>query len=427
MQRIHFHNPSIVICEWFPMGRSNMISFNKLTNAHKSFIEPTVYGLGILEDKDLNKGCYRTNRSGFFIKPVDYSSSEFFKAEFLSNSDEGQGKGVEIDKDGACYIGVNFKNDVPIDKTKEITDKTEIEFNHQLISLLADNQVDLLECAYGVKDIVASPFALSSYSMVVTDALIDQEHKEVTINNTIELLQSYKFSNVLMPFTDWIMSHFSIDNCHIFIGMKAMVCIGVPSNSTRKLLKEILFQRTIMDISLKMFSNLWITSKSIGDMSSSMLSANYKELKKLNEDLGKINIDLSRHNIFSEMMTNAVKSKMSNSESYIIHNPKFKDIDYGEGLKVELEKAEDRNLIIKQIFIDVSGLRGQLQQQMNLIMTKNGERLNLIIFILTIFSVIGISDILGFTTGEIILTTGVAAPFILYLIYWWTRFNRNYK
>jgi len=418
MQSIHFHNPSIVICEWFPMGRSNIISLNKLIQAHKRFISPTEYGEGLLKDEDLNKGCYTTKRSGFFINPLDYSYSEFLRAEFSNNVNERQVKGIEIDKDGACYIGMSLNEGLGTD-ILSLIENIKIEFVNQFVPLLADNQVDLLNCAYGVKDIIESPNILSSYSLVISKDI------GLIINSAEEFLSEYY--SLLEPVTDWILSFFSIDGCQIFIGMKAMLCIGVPSDSTLKLLKEILFQRTIMDISLNMYSNLWVTNKSLGDMSSSMLSANYKKLKGLNKDLEKINSNLSRQNIFSEMMTHSVKSKMSVWEALISNNPKFTDLDYGEDIKDELEKAEDRSLIIKQMFIDIEGLRGQFQQQMNLIMTKNGERLNLIIFTLTIFSVIGIADILGFTIEQIILTTSVAAPFVLFIMYWIRRYHRDYR
>ena len=423
MQSIHFHNPSIIICEWFPMGRSNMISLNKLIEAHKRFNSPTEYGMGLLEDEYLNKGCYTTTKTDFFIIPVNYGYSEFLKAEFSNNLYEGHVKGIEIDKDGACYIGMSLNEGLGAD-ILSLIDDIKIEFANQFVPLLADNQVDLLNCAYGVEDILESPSIspsiLPSYSLVISKDI------GLPIISTKEFLENSEYRNILIPVTDWIISHFSIDNCHIFIGMKAIVCIGVPSDSTKKLLKEILFQRTMMDISLKMFSTLWVSNKSLGDMSSSMLTANYKELKRLNKDLGKINSDLSRQNIFSEMMTHSVKSKMFVWESLISNNPSFMDLDYGEDIKVELEKAEDRNLIIKQMYIDIEGLRGQFQQQMNLIMTKNGERLNLIIFFLTIMSVIGFADILGFSIEQIILTASVATPFILFLMYWIRRYYRDY-
>ncbi|MEE4258687.1 MAG: hypothetical protein V2I62_02935 [Bacteroidales bacterium] len=426
MGKLSFFNPSIVICEWLPMGRNNMSALNRHLGSHKQYKAPTEFGMeGVVED--ISKGQFKMKNSGCFLEPVDFTFSGSLKATLKNNFKDQQAKGVELDKDGCCYIGLKLKNKVPIDKTKELIGKTEIEFTRQFVPLLADNQVDLLECAYGVDDIIASPFALSSYSMVVTDALIGADNKEVAINDTEEFIKSEEFSNVLMPVTDWIISHFTIKGCHIFIGMKAMVCIGPYPEPVKELLKGILFQKTILNVSMRMFSNLWAKNKRLTSISESIPKATYKLLKDFNVELGKINNHFSRQNVVSDMMIDAIKKKRTNWDKLIAENKLFQRLDTGEGLKEEQEKSEDRILIIKQMYIDIEGLRDQLQQRMSLIMTKNGQQLNLTLLVLTLISVLGIADIFGFTFRKTILVIFVVAPFIYFAIRSFIRYRKHFN
>lgn len=426
MGKLSFFNPSIVICEWLPMGRNNMSALNRHLGSHKKYKAPTEFGMeGMVED--ISKGEFKMKKSGCFLEPIDFTFSGSLKARLKNNFGDEHAKGIEIDKDGCCYVGLKFRNEVPIDKTKELIGKTEIEFTRQFVPLLADNQVDLLECAYGVDDIIASPFALSSYSMVVTDALMGPANKEVTINTTNEFLCSEEFTNALMPVTDWIISHFSMDGSHIFIGMKAVVCVGPYSDSIKELLKGILFQKTILNVSMRMFSNLWAKNKRLKSISESIPKATYKELKDINIELGQINNHFSRQNIVSDMMMDAIQKKREVWDKLIAENKPFKGLDTGEGLKEELEKSEDRNLIIKQMYIDIEGLRDQLQQRMNLIMTKNGQQLNLTLLVLTLISVLGIADIFGFTIQKTILVIFVVAPFVYFAVRSFIQYRKHFK
>ena len=176
MTEVRFINPSITICEWLPFGRNNMMSLNRHLGSHKKYKSPTEFGME--GEADISNGMFKMEGSGCFLDPVDYSFSDFLRAELRNNFKDKNAKGLEIDKDGSCFIGLKINNELSLERTKELIGKTEIEFTRQFIPLLAANQISLIETVYGVDDIMKSPYALSSYSLVVAESL------GVHINNT---------------------------------------------------------------------------------------------------------------------------------------------------------------------------------------------------------------------------------------------------
>ncbi|MCD4724765.1 MAG: hypothetical protein K8R63_07965 [Bacteroidales bacterium] len=419
MTEVRFINPSITICEWLPFGPNNMMSLNRHLGSHKKYKSPTEFGME--GEADINNGMFKMEGSGCFLDPVEYSFSDFLKAELRNTFKDKNAKGLEIDKDGSCFIGLKINNELSLERTKELIGKTEIEFTRQFIPLLADNQISLIETAYGVDDIMKSPYALSSYSLVVAEGL------GVPINNTKDFLAQEEYENVLMPVTDWITNHFSIDGCHIFIGMKAMVCIGEYSGKIKDLLKGILFQRTILNVSMRMHSKLWAISKRLSQISKEIPAAAYKELKEFNIELGEISNDFSRQHILSDMMMNSLGNGKERWDRLIEGHEAFQLLETGEGFKEEIEKAEDRELVIKQMYIDMESLRDLLQQRTNLIMTKSGQELNLTLLVLTLISVLGIADVFGFTLQKTILVVVVVVPFMYFAIKSFLHYQKHFK
>jgi hypothetical protein len=420
MEKIIFSDPSISVCEWLPFGRNNMMSLNRHLGSHKHYSSPTEFGMEG-QVSDLARGTFRMKSSGCFLEPGEYSFSDYLKARLRNNFDDKHAKGLEIDKDGTCLVGLKTKGALLPEDVKMLIGKTELEFTKQFIPLLADNQVSLIETAYGVDDILKEPHTISSYSLVVTSSL------GVPINNTEEFLNQDKYKNVLMPVTDWITNHFSIDGCHIFIGMKAMVCVGRYSDKIRELLKGILFQRTILNVSMRMYSALWATSKRLSVINDLIPRATYKELRQFNVELGQIGNKFSRQHIISDMLVNALRGGQKAWDELIAENKSFKRIDTGEGFAEEIEKAEDRSLVIKQLYVDIDGLRNQLQQRMNQIMVKNGQELNLTLLVLTLISVLGISVIFDFTLRKIILVAIVLTPFLFFAVKSFMNYKRHFE
>lgn len=414
----YFKNPKIVICEWFPMGTNNIIALNRHVGAHKQYKAPTAFGMKG-EIKDLSKGTFKTLDGGCFLQTVDFSFSEYLKASFKPEIDDKCAKGVDIDKDGACYIGAEFSKNIGIARSKHIIGKSASEFVARFLPILTDTQSSLLKCSYGVNSDDKLLESISSYALIITDDI------GIKIDTSEEFMQSETNRNILAPVTDWIIDHYSIGGCHIFTGMKAMVCVGTPNPEIKQYLKTLLFQNTLFNISLKLHSTMWNSMKSLTSMGKNIPTGNYKMLKLFNEELA------TAQGVFSKqkIVCNQIKNSISSKQQAFIENANKKHPLYNKIIKAyneELEKSNDREILSEQMSIDIQGLRDQLQQRMSLIITKNGQRLNLILLILTLISVMGIGEILGFSHEQIAVVALILTPFIYFAIKSFLQYKKDF-
>ncbi len=414
-----FINPKLVICEWIPMGVNNLISLNRHLGSHKKYTAPTAFGMRG-EVRNLEEGTFKMESAGCFLQPVQFTISGQLKAILKNHHSDNDSRGLDIDKDGACFIGLEFNDQIEIPKIKDIIGIVEAQFALQFLPILTETQLSLLKCSYGTCDNVKLCESISSYSLVITDGV------GVNIRSTQEFLDDVSTKNTLAPITDWIIDHFSSGGCHVFIGMKALVCVGVPDTELIKLLKNILFRYTLFNISLKLYSTMWTSMKTLSGMGQTIPNSNYKVLKVFNNKLADLQNDFSKQKIVCELIKNTVESKLE-----IFINDTDRDSAFYSNLKKgyeeEVEKAHDRSVLIDQMTIDIQALRDQLQQRMSLIITKNGERLNLILLVLTLFSVIGIGEVLGFSTEKVLLVTVVLSPFILIVIRNFIQYRKDYR
>ena len=419
MEKISFHNPSIIISEWLPMGRTNMLTLNRHLGSHKNYKSGTEFGMkGSV--KELDRGVFKMEGRGIFLEPDNFTFSGSMKARIRNSLFDENNKGVELDKDGSSLIGLSFDKDIGIEKTKELIGKEETEFSKQFVPLLAENQINLLKSAYGVQGFDEKTQAMSSYALVISDTL------GIEIRSTKEFQDNEKTKHALMPLTDWVTEHFTIDGNHFFIGMKAMVFIGKYSNDYAEFIKGILFQKTMVNVSTRMFSTLWVTRKKLEKIRSEISSASYKKLKGYNIELSEINTDFSRQNILSDIISNSVKNKQIEWDKILVENKQYSSIYTGEGFVEELEKAEERNLLIKQMNVEIEGLRFLLDQRMNMIMNKNAQKLNLILLILTVISIHEIAGVFGYHLRESILVLFIVVPFAIYAIGSFIQYHKDF-
>jgi hypothetical protein len=125
-------------------------------------------------------------------------------------------------------------------------------------------------------------------------------------------------------------------------------------------------------------------------------------------------------------MTKTIESKLESFLSSAEPNTTyFKEIH--QSFKDELEKSEDRMVITNQMTIDLQSLRDQLQQRISLIMTKSGQRLNLILLVLTVISVMSIGEILGFRNDMLILVLVIIIPFIIIAIKSYIQYRKDFE
>lgn len=419
MDHCSFINPKLVVCEWIPMGVNNLISLNRHLGSHKKYTAPTAFGMRG-EVKNLEEGTFKMESSGCFLQPVEFTISGELKATLKSHYSDSEAKGLEIDKDGACFIGLEFNNRIDIPKVKDIIGIVEAQFASQFLPILTETQLSLLKCSYGTCDNVKLCESISSYSMVIAEGV------GMEIESTQDFLDRDSTKNLLSPVTDWIIDHFSSGGCHVFIGMKALVCVGVPDARLANLLKNILFQYTLFNISLKLYSTIWTSMKTLSVMGQTIPVSNYKVLKEDNYRLAELQNEFSKQKIVCEQIKNTVESKLNS----FINDTDMSCVFYSnvkKGYEEEVEKALDRSVLIDQMTIDIQALRDQLQQRMSLIITKNGERLNLILLVLTLFSVIGIGEVMGFSTDKLLLVIVVLSPFILIVIRNFIQYRKDYR
>ena len=117
----------------------------------------------------------------------------------------------------------------------------------------------------------------------------------------------------------------------------------------------------------------------------------------------------------------------NNKDKKLIKNNNLAYLDIGEGLKEELDKAEERELLIKQMHIDIASLKDQLQNRMNMIMTKNGQQLNLTLLLLTLISVLGVAEIIGFSRQKTIIVTVALIPFLIFTVRSFIYYKKSFS
>jgi len=418
MSQLAFASPKIVVCEWIPMGINNLIFLNRHIGAHKNYSSPTAFGMKGQID-DLHQGSFVMDGKGVLLRPTAYDFSQFLKAEISYSPELNKNKGLEIDKDGACYTGINIKENIRITEAKKIIGKIESEFAEEILPIMKETQLSLLRTSYGVTKNEDLKKVMSSFSLVITDSL------GVSIQDTDSFLEDSETKAIFMPVTDWILDHFTHKNCHVFIGMKGAICVGKPGSYLLEFLKQTLFLKTLFNVSNILFSNMWNSMKILEEIGRKTPKAKFKALQKFNLDLTRLQYTFSRQKIVCDELTKIVNSKMVQIKDY----PEELKVQYhklNKGYNEELEKSNNRKVLTEQMSIDLQGLRELLTQRTSLIMTKNSQQLNLILLILTVISVIGIGELVGFTTDKLILVSLVIAPFIFIIIRSFVQYKRDF-
>jgi len=408
MTKLQLHDPALVNCQWIPTGRNSMDFLNRHLGSHKRYKAPTEFGMpGSVQQ--LKQGAFTLEGHGFYLYPKAYSPSAYLQAELSGSFADSRKKGVELDKDGICLYGMQFGESLDAHTLKRMIALQESEFNQYFLQILTERQKELLCSAYSFNGDQSS-FRPESYALIITDDI------GVQISNAESFMDVAANKDLLAPVTDWVINYFTLEDCHIFIGVKAMVCVGQPSVRMRKLLKHLLQQKTLNIVAQQMYDNLWRTTTILLRIGTQIPSASYKKLERFNKELYQINDNFSRQSLLNEMMKAALENKQEAWEAFLESNTELTSIKTGDSYLECTEKAEDRNRLIQQLAVDIQGLRNQLQQRISLIMTKNGQELNLTLLLLTLISVLGIEAVFDLTTGEIILVLVVLLPFLYFTI-----------
>lgn len=414
-----FVEAKLILCHWIPMGINNLIALNRHVGAHKSYTSPTAFGMeGSV--KDLQKGKVQMESDGALLKPVDYHFSNFLKAELSPKKNPNKTKGLEVQKDGACFIGIDFQKPISTTDIKKTIGELEAEFGAEFIPILTENQQSLLKASYGLDDIQSVEHALSAYSLVITESI------GAEITSTRDFLENEETKNVLPPITDWITDHFSHNGNHVFIGMRAMVCVGQPDDQLLSDLKHILFLKSLFNTSLRLHSVIWKYNKRLENIGNNIPSSNYKTLKRFNMQFAEMQNNLSRLQIVFSQLKNTIQRKQEDFDKHTEHTSLYFE-SINASFNEEIEKSDDRLTMLNQMTVDLNGLRDQVQQKTALIMTKSSQRLNIILLVLTVISVTSVGQILGFSTEMIILGSVVVIPFVFIAIKNYIQYRKDFE
>jgi hypothetical protein len=412
-------NPKLILSHWVPMGINNLIALNRHVGAHKKYTSPTAFGMkGSV--KDLHKGAVQMDGNGALLRPIDFHFSDYLKAELATRNNPESVKGLEIHKDGACFMGIDFEESISVTQLKEAFGTLEAEFISEFVPILNENQQSLLKTCYHVKNIELLKGSMTAYGLILAESL------ETPISTTDEFLQNEETKNLLTPLTDWITESFTYENCHVFIGMRAMVCVGKPNKALLAYLKQSTFLKSLFNMSLRLHSVLWEYNKKIESMSRRIPLSTYKELKKFSFQFSELQNNFSRLQIVFSQLMNAIETNQEDA---------LNNSDLGDSLsnqiqntyKAELEKSADRQTLLKQMNLDLQSLRDQVQQKSSLIMTKSSQRLNVILLVLTVISVPSIGQILGFEKEMIILGSIVGIPFVFIAIKNYIQYRKDFE
>ncbi|MFX1310838.1 MAG: hypothetical protein ACFE8C_14160 [Promethearchaeota archaeon] len=420
-KEILIESPRILVTQFIPMGKNNMISINRHIGAHKKYGTPTEFGMkGAV--KNIKKGNFQMEKSGVFLTTVDYSFSGHINTHLKTSLYADDIIGLNLDKDGFSSLGISIPGkNLTTDEIKILIGKLSYRSVDYVYAILTDVQQALLGTLYGVSDIMNSHFAISTYSLINAESF----GEGIDFSNTADFIS--KYPRKVDAITDWIIDHGTVDGCHIFIGMRATVCIGIPSKNLRIALKNMLFLKSCFNTSLRLFSIIWSLSKQVKKINDAIPNSNYRELKRFSLDISEINNLISRIRVLDQMIDVAIEKKKNEWESYDFREqiPQFFRIE--EEFEDEIDKSNDRDLILEQIAVDIEALREGIEQRMDLIMTKNSEFLNVVLLILTLISVIGIADLLGLDILQWSIVVLAMIPFLYASIIYLRNYIRNFK
>lgn len=412
-------SPGLITAQWIPMGKNNMISLNRHLGAHKKYSSPTEFGMRG-EVTDVQQGSFKMNKPGIFLYTVDYDFSNFLKAHVKTSLYAEDTIGLKLDKDGLTYFGVKISDKkLTYDEVKILLGKLTYRFADYLYPLLTDVQQDTLSTLYGVEDCLNAHPAISTYSLIITESL------GVEFSNTNDFIE--KYPRKIDAITDWIINHATIDRCHIFIGMRATICVGTPSKELNENLQILLFTRSLFNTSLRLFSLIWTISKQIKIINQEISVSNYRKLKEFNSEIGKLNIKLSLLSVLDEMLQISINEKQKVRDSSDAKKVSDNILQIDADFEDENSKAKDRELILEQLKIDLSAIRDGIALRMDSIMTKNSEFLNIVLLVLTLISVIGVVKLLALNIREWGLVVVVMVPFLYFSIRSFIYYIRNFK
>lgn len=404
---------------WLPFGRSNMEALNRFVGSHKKYTSATEFGIkGSI--KDMGEGAIAMKEHGVFLTPIEYDFTGFLKAVLREESNTSKEFGVYLSKFGLATLGIDIeeKEALTTDEVKIICGKLNYKFSSCVMPLLTDVQQGLVNSLYEVSRSADIGYKLHSYSLV--KCTIDEASD---MGNSDQFLEN--FGAEVASITDWVMDHTTIDGCHIFVGMAACLCVGATTPQVEAYLQNLMYVHSCHKTAQRLHSLLWSIRRQIQNYRKEISSGSYKILKKTNDQICVTNDLLSKISVFDQMLRDETRLLFDDVEE------KFSSGSLGVHLikdyEHEIEKSENRDVTIQQLMEEVNVLSSELENRLELIMTKDNMQLNLILLVLTVISILGVAEIIGFSKEQWGVVGVFLGPFGVFILFYLRKFLKNYQ
>lgn len=414
---ITFTNTTIFTSTWIPIGKSNMEAMNRFVGSHKRYTTPTEFGIeGQIED--LSKGTFQMKKHGVFLTPQNYNTTNYLHANIKEQINSQQTYGLSAYKSGLINLGVQLKNEISPTEAKTITGKLGYKITSSIFPILNDVQKSLISNIINAKDISTAHYKVPVYSLIKcsdNNSIKGTNSKEIFANHTPEI----------ECLTDWVIHHASINNCHLFIGSAATLCIGTTNKACENTLLHLQFLQASNNTSQQLHAMLWSLRKKIHKLRESSKKGNYRTLKQNNDLICDHNSRLLKIKTFDELLRNETKDMTREWEK--VKTDKNKIHNYiQESYLNEVEKTENRSVTIEQLSEDLDVLSTELESRLDLIMTRDSMTLNIILLALTIISLLGVGEIAGFSNRQWKIVALFLIPFGIVSLIYLRNFLKNF-
>lgn len=417
MNDIKLSGSKIYSMTWLPVGRSNMEALNRFVGSHKKYTTPTEFGIdGIIPE--MSRGIVDMKQHGVFLTPCNADMSGYLQANLKDSVDAENELGMSIYKHGLTSLGVDLDKEIDLDEAKIISGKLNYDFSKYVFPLLTGVQQALISKLYSEDFISDVEHKLHSYSVLCC------EMEDVNCVTTEKFME--KYPGYIESYTDWILSHTTMYGCLIFIGIAGCVCFGKPNEQVMELLRYISYQKTCHKITQRLHSLLWSLRRQIQQIRKEIKESNYRILKISNEKICEQNDALAKINVLDQMLrTETIGQFKEVSTLSELQNQGFVD-ELIQDFNHEIEKSENRDITIKQLQEELKSLSLELENKLELIMTRDSMQLNMILLFLTVLSVLGVAEVLKFSKEQWQVVGIFLVMAVVFVIYYLKKLITNY-
>ena len=366
----------------------------------------------------MDQGVFKIKKHGVFITPIAYGFANYLHANIKEEYSSEKTYGLSIYKNGSAALGINVPSDLTTDDIKFISGKLSYKIVDCIFPILNDVQQSL------ISTIIREPILSKAHHKIQTYSLIKAKEIPVPGANSTEILKNN--SDFIESITDWVTDHISFSNCHVFIGMDATLCVGDANKETDKALRLIQFLLTCNKSSHHLHSLLWSLRKKVHSLREKSDEANYKVLKNNNEEICTYNTLLLKLKVFDNLLKEETAEMAELWKRLSWGKDEFSKRIYDRYLD-EVEKSVNRNITINQLTEELAVLSVELDNKLDLIMTRDSMTMNIILLVLTIISLFGVGEVAGFTDKQWLIVAVVMVPFTTVTLIYLNNYIKNFK